>query len=57
MTPRKKRIKDMTAEEAARLTDDQVMEKVFDKRTAKKLRKAVEESGELTETKGSYSHK
>ena len=44
MAPRKKRIKEMKSEEVLRLTDDEVMERIFDKRVAKKLRKAVEDS-------------
>ena len=56
MSPKKKRIKEMTAEEVAKLTDDEVMGTIFDKRVAKKLRKAVEEPKETVETKRNNSH-
>lgn len=39
---KRKKVKDMTPEEALKLTDDEVMEKLFGKRIAKKLRKVVE---------------
>ena len=44
MAPRKKRIREMSRKEIHRLTDDEVMEKVFDKRTARKLREVTDEA-------------
>ena len=39
MAPRRKKIKDMKAEEAAKLTDDEAIETLFGRRVLKELRK------------------
>lgn len=43
MTPKKKRIKDMKPEEVHRLTDDEVMERIFNKRVVRKLHEMTRE--------------
>lgn len=46
MAPKKKKIKDMTPEEAKALTDDEVIERVFNKKTLKELKKVIDQAEE-----------
>ncbi len=43
---KKRKIQDMTAKEAARLKDDQVMAKIFSRKLANRLRKMADEDEE-----------
>lgn len=44
MAPRKKKIKDMTADEVRNLTDNEVADRIFGKRLRKKVQKLVGKS-------------
>ncbi|MBI3895449.1 MAG: hypothetical protein HY313_05915 [Acidobacteria bacterium] len=41
MAPRKKRIKDMTAEQVRGLTSDEIADRIFGKKLRKKIQKAI----------------
>lgn len=44
MSPKRKKIRELTPEEVKELTDDEVMERIFNKKTLKELKRAIEKA-------------